>query len=87
MYLHLGKDTIIPQADIIGLFDLDNCSWSYKTREFLEQAEQAGQIEEIADDIPKSMIITAEDNGTTVYFSQLSTATLKNRSESGGFDF
>ena len=39
MYLHLGQSVVIPDSDILGIFDLDNASWAYKTRELLERAE------------------------------------------------
>ena len=38
MYLHLGQSVVIPDRDILGIFDLDNASWAYKTRELLERA-------------------------------------------------
>ena len=40
MYLHLGQSVAVPHREILGIFDLDNASWAYKTREFLERAEQ-----------------------------------------------
>ena len=40
MYLHLGQSVVVPHKNILGIFDLDNSSWAYKTREFLERAEQ-----------------------------------------------
>ena len=42
MYLHLGQSVAVPHREILGIFDLDNASWAYKTREYLERAEQAG---------------------------------------------
>ena len=39
MYLHLGSSVVIRQRDVVGIFDLDNASWAFKTREFLERAE------------------------------------------------
>ena len=43
MYLHLGQSVVVPYGEILGIFDLDNASWAYKTREFLERAEQEGR--------------------------------------------
>ena len=45
MYLHLGQSTVIRDRDIIGIFDLDITSQSYRTRQYLSKAEQAGQVE------------------------------------------
>ena len=82
MYLHLGQDTIVRESTVLGIFDLDNCSSSHLTRDFLKKTEQAGNIQSIHEDIPKSFILTGEGSikDSTVYLSQLSTATLKGRS-------
>lgn len=42
MYLHLGQSVVVPDRDIIGIFDLDNASYSHLTRGFLERAEREG---------------------------------------------
>jgi len=87
MYLHLGQDIIVRQGDVIGIFDLDNVSSSHITRAFLKQADQAKQIELIAEDIPKSLVLMNIDGKTTLYLSQLSTATLQKRSAGIGFEY
>jgi len=71
---------------VVGIYDLDNCSSSHITRDFLKRAEQAGQVVNISDDLPKSFVLTREGGKTTVYLSQLSTATLQKRSEAAGFE-
>ena len=84
MYLHLGQDTIVSEDDIIGIYDLDNCSGSHITRAFLREAEQRGEVVNVSEDLPKSFVITSVGDETRVYLSQLSTATLKGRSGSLG---
>jgi len=86
MYLHLGQDLIVRQKDVIGIFDLDNVSSSHITRKFLKQADQAKQIALVAEDIPKSLVLVNIDGRTTLYLSQLSTATLQKRSAGIGFE-
>ena len=86
MYLHLGQDTIVRKSDVIGIYDLDNCSGSHITREFLAKAERAGQVVGIAEELPKSFVLVTSGGKTTVYLSQLSTATLQKRSGSVGFE-
>ena len=44
MYLHLGQDIVVLDSDIIGIFDLDNSSYSHITREFLKRATDNKQI-------------------------------------------
>ena len=76
MYLHLGSSVVIRQRDVVGIFDLDNTTSSRITRDFLT----------VGDDLPKSFLLCRDGAGeTTVYLSQLSSATLLKRMESGGF--
>lgn len=84
MYLHLGQAVVVPEADIIGIFDLDNASWSHRTRQFLEKCEKEGRVINAASDLPRSFVLRKRADGTdTVYLSQLSSATLKGRAEGG----
>ena len=85
MYLHLGASVIIPLRDVVGIFDLDNTTAAKSTRDLLTQAEQAGQVVTVGEDLPKSFLLCRDRNGTTtVYLSQLSPATLLRRAELGG---
>ena len=87
MYLHLGQAVVVPFEQVVGVFDLDNASWSHKTRSFLEQAEKEGRVVNAATDLPRSFVVRKEKNGgSTVYLSQLSTATLKGRMEGNGLE-
>ena len=36
---HLGQNEIIPQRRVIGIFDLDKCSYEKRTRDYLAAAE------------------------------------------------
>lgn len=86
MYLHLGSSVVIRQRDVVGIFDLDNTTSSRITRDFLTQAQRAGRVVTVGDDLPKSFLLCRDGTGeTTVYLSQLSSATLLKRMESGGF--
>ena len=44
MYLHIGQNEIIPDRRIIGIFDLDKCSYGKRTREYLAAAEKEGVV-------------------------------------------
>ena len=85
MYLHLGKGTVVNEKAIVGIFDLDITAQSHLTRAFLAAAEQAGEVENAADDIPKSFLVCCEGEQRTVYLSQMSCQTLLKRSEERGF--
>lgn len=87
MYLHLGQSVVVPYRDILGIFDLDNASWAYKTREFLEQAEAEGRAVWLGEDLPRSFVLVGgKDSPPKVYISQLSSSALLSRAERKGFE-
>ena len=73
MYLSIGKNTVIRDDELIGIFDLDNCSQSFLTREFLSAAEKAGRVVNAAEDIPNSFLICAGPRRTDRSSTQLKT--------------
>lgn len=82
MYLHLGQGTVVRSRDILGIFDLDNVSWAWRTRAFLEQAEKEGRVTAIGRDLPRSMVLTCREDGPpAVWLSPLSSAVLSGRAE------
>ena len=83
MYLHIGKGAVVNEKTIVGVFDLDITSQSHLTRAFLAAAEQAGEVENAADDIPRSFIVCRDGDQRTVYLSQMSCQTLLKRAEEG----
>ena len=84
MYLHLGQSVVIPGRDILGIFDLDNASWAYKTREFLDRAEREGRVVSVSEDLPRSFVLARRDGQETmIYLCQLSASALLRRTKSG----
>ena len=87
MYLHLGQSVMVPHREILGIFDLDNTTWAYKTREFLEQAEAEGRVVWLGDDLPRSFVLVGREDGPpTIYVSQLSSSALHSRAERNSFE-
>ena len=85
MYLHLGSNIAVPAADIVGIFDLDNCSTSRITREFLRSAEEEGMVISVGEDLPKSVVVCCpQGSWQRIYISPLASATLLRRLEAGG---
>ena len=80
MYIPIGNDMAVRDSSIIGIFDLDNCSWAYRTREFLTRAEENGEVVPVTDDLPKSFIVTAEYGMNKIYLVQFNSVTLEKRS-------
>lgn len=86
MYLNLGHAFLVPEDNIVGIFDMDNTSWSFRTRIFLEQAEEEGRVINVGDDLPRSYVLCHVGEGeTAVYTSQRNTATLIKRAENNTF--
>ena len=83
MYLHLGQNEIVADRSVIGIFDLDKCSMSKRTRDYLSAAEQEGVVLDVSGDLPKSFVVCDHPyHRQIVYLSQLNPSTLKNRAES-----
>lgn len=80
MYLHLGQSVMVSDQDILGVFDLDNASWAYKTREYLEQAEREGRAIWLTEDLPRSFVLADSRWGEpVVYISPFTSASLASR--------
>ena len=83
MFLHLGQNEIVPSRRVIGIFDLDKCSYSKRTREYLSAANKEGVVLDISGDIPKSFVVCDHPyHPQIVYLSQLNSTTLQKRVES-----
>ncbi len=81
MFLHIGRGKLISKSSIIGVFDLEITSQSKRTMSFLSKKEKANHVINVCDDIPRSFIVTREDNKERVYISQISPQTLQKRCE------
>ena len=82
MYLSLGPTTIISYEEIVGIFDLDNTTYSHRTRAFLDKAEEEGELNTVGEDIPKSLVVCAPPwGGQRIFLAQPAPATLKGRIE------
>ena len=97
MYLYLGQHTVLRKQDVIGVFDMDNCTSSRISRDFLSKAEKRGQVVDVSGALPKSFALWApprrrgrqkreEEDRTAVYLTQPAPSTLLRRWESGVAD-
>ena len=88
MFLHLGQNEIVPSRRVIGIFDLDKCSYSKRTRDYLSAADKEGVVLDISGDIPKSFVVCDHPyHPQIVYLSQFNTTTLQKRGESDKPEF
>ena len=79
MYLYLGGDCVLPEREVIGIFDLDNCATGKGTKNLLRRAEKEGRMRVLSDDIPKAFVVTEKAGQSEVFLSQVSAATLWRR--------
>jgi hypothetical protein len=79
MYIHLGSSMAVRDRSIVGVFDLENCTWSKQTRNFLKAAEDQGQVVDVTDDLPKAFVLAEEYGMNRVYITQLSAQTIEKR--------
>lgn len=75
MYLFLGGDITVRSKDVIGIFDIEECSVSRTTADFLNACQKRSQIVNISEDMPKSFIVTADKT----YISNVSHNTIRKR--------
>ncbi len=75
MYLFLGGDISVKSDDIIGIFDIERCSVSRTTAEYLNFCQKNGRIVNVSNDMPKSFIVC--DKKT--YISNVSNSTINKR--------
>lgn len=75
MYLFLGGDYSVKSDSVIGIFDIEACSVSRTTAEYLNLCQKNGLIVNVSDDMPKSFIVC--DKKT--YISNVSNSTINKR--------
>ncbi len=89
MFLHVGKNLVIPIKELIAIVDAESALKSECTRNFLKIAGEEGFIHDIADGKIKSYIITekvdkdkdklSEIRKSIIYSSNISSITLLKR--------
>ena len=78
MYLNIGGDTIINSENIVGIFDLDNCTVTKKGRDFINN--NTNNIVTVSfDELPKSFIIYNDEKGDKLYICQYQSSVLLKR--------
>ena len=81
MYIHLGRDYVLNDRDIIGIFNLETTTTSPRGREFLNYAQKNGAVVSLSDDLPQCYVLADGGVVDTVYLSELSSAVLRRRAE------
>ena len=79
MYVHIGKELIIPQSEIITILDLEKILENKKIEEILKELNLEKNIINISEGINKSLIIVEEKNKIKGYISNISSQTIAKR--------
>ncbi len=96
MYVSIGPGAVARRKDIVGIFDMDNATWSHRTRKSLAVCERAGIVAPVGDDLPRALVVCSEKRkirekrrrrmehapDAVIYMTQLSAQTLLRRGES-----
>lgn len=75
MYIHLGGEKIIRSSELVAIFDISIEKSSKISKQYVNHAQQQKHIEMIGEEEAKSIVVTQN----TVYYSPISTTTLKKR--------
>ena len=81
MYIHLGRDYVLNDRDIIGIFNLETTTITPRGREFLNDAQKYGAVVSLSDELPQSYDLAYGAVVDTVYLSELSPAAMRRRAE------
>ncbi len=77
MFLHLGKDVVVPLSEVISIIKLEQDN-SQLNLEFLRTAEEEGFVIQLSEE-PISCVISAK----YIYLSPISVRTLNKRAQRG----
>ena len=80
MYIHLGRDYVLNDRDVIGIFNLETTTNSPRGREFLNYAQKNGAVVSLSEELPQCYVL-ADAPVDTVYLSELSSTAMKKRTE------
>ncbi len=75
MFLFLGGEVSVRSDDVIGIFDIEECSVSRMTADYLNACQRNGRIVNVSEDMPKSFVVTVDKT----YISNVSHSTIVKR--------
>ncbi len=78
MYIHLGGEKIIRARELVAIFDISIEQSSKLSKQFVAGALKRKDVEVIGEEESKSIVITKQK----VYYSPISSSTLKKRAHS-----
>ena len=79
MYLHIGKDILLKNKNIVFILNYDSLKENSVFNKFIEKLDKKN-IFDISENKPKSIVITKENGIIKGYISNISSNTLGKRS-------
>ena len=79
MYLHVGNGKSVRKDRIIGIFDLDTATVTKAGKDFIGAMEKEGRLVYEDIDLPRSFLLTEEEDGYMIRLSRISTSGLRVR--------
>ena len=79
MFLHIGKDVIIKNKDIIGIFNLEYIKNTEEYKAMYNDLKEKNDILNVSDESEKSFILTENDKKIKGYITKIVTSTITKR--------
>lgn len=79
MYVHIGKELIIPENEIITILDLEKMLENKKLEDILKELNLENNIINISEGLNKSLILIKKEKIIKGYISNISSQTLAKR--------
>ena len=79
MYIHIGKETIIPENEIIAILDLEKMLENKNLEEIIKEINLENNIINISEGNNKSLILIKIEKSIKGYISNISSQTLAKR--------
>ena len=75
MFLFLGGDHTVKYSDVIGIFDIEECSVSRTTADFLNACQKKKKVVYVSQDMPKSFVVCSDNT----YVTNVASSTINKR--------
>lgn len=79
MYLHIGRDFVINNKDIIGIFNIDCIKNTKEYKSLYRKIEEENNIIKISENQNKTFILIKKDEKTKGYVSNIGASTIGKR--------
>lgn len=81
MFLHLSNNESVRKRDVVGIFNLETASVQTDTKNFLKQSQKDMRTVTLGRDIPEAFVLCDDEYAETVYFTCVSSETLRRRTK------